>query len=172
MLCMCLLKLPELVLLRQTADFKLSVSTLRTSGILPSSGDILLQTEDLATRVRFILEGGWAKAIWYVDIFCLHAFSWYSVLRTHTSGWGTIFHTCVKTRQRNNKPYVSLHSAFVQSDLHFFFFAITYIGSILGFNVCLWDTSTRGPRGVQGLKHPPALPAELQPPWTSWFLVP
>eukprot|EP00064_Thunnus_orientalis_P003975 superscaffoldBa00000347_g3986 len=36
----------------QTADFKLSLSTLRVSGILPSSGDIQLQTEDLATRLK------------------------------------------------------------------------------------------------------------------------
>ncbi|XP_076612636.1 putative arginine--tRNA ligase, mitochondrial isoform X2 [Chaetodon auriga] len=35
---------------QQAADFRLSVSTLRISGILPSSGDIQLQTEDLATR--------------------------------------------------------------------------------------------------------------------------
>ncbi|XP_034755973.1 probable arginine--tRNA ligase, mitochondrial isoform X1 [Etheostoma cragini] len=37
---------------QQTADFKLSISTLRISGILPSSGDIQLQTEDLATRLK------------------------------------------------------------------------------------------------------------------------
>lgn len=37
---------------QQTADFKLSLSTLRVSGILPSSGDIQLQTEDLATRLK------------------------------------------------------------------------------------------------------------------------
>ncbi|XP_054474428.1 probable arginine--tRNA ligase, mitochondrial isoform X1 [Anoplopoma fimbria] len=37
---------------QQTADFKLSISTLRMSGILPSSGDIQLQTEGLATRLK------------------------------------------------------------------------------------------------------------------------
>ncbi|XP_068564452.1 probable arginine--tRNA ligase, mitochondrial [Cebidichthys violaceus] len=36
---------------QQTADFKLSISTLRISGILPSSGDIQLQTEGLASRL-------------------------------------------------------------------------------------------------------------------------
>uniref|UniRef100_A0A8C2ZA43 Probable arginine--tRNA ligase, mitochondrial n=1 Tax=Cyclopterus lumpus TaxID=8103 RepID=A0A8C2ZA43_CYCLU len=34
------------------ADFKLSISTLRISGILPSTGDIQLQTEHLATRLK------------------------------------------------------------------------------------------------------------------------
>ncbi|XP_039981951.1 probable arginine--tRNA ligase, mitochondrial [Xiphias gladius] len=37
---------------QKTADFKLSVSTLRTEGILPSSGDIQLQTENLATQLK------------------------------------------------------------------------------------------------------------------------
>ncbi|XP_070843339.1 probable arginine--tRNA ligase, mitochondrial [Chaetodon trifascialis] len=37
---------------QQTADFRLSISSLRISGILPSSGDIQLQTEDLATRLK------------------------------------------------------------------------------------------------------------------------
>ncbi|KAL7388170.1 hypothetical protein ABVT39_008510 [Epinephelus coioides] len=37
---------------QQSADFKLSIGTLRVSGILPSSGDIQLQTEDLATRLK------------------------------------------------------------------------------------------------------------------------
>ncbi|XP_062293163.1 probable arginine--tRNA ligase, mitochondrial isoform X2 [Scomber scombrus] len=37
---------------QQTADFKLSLNTLRVSGILPSSGDIQLQTEDLASRLK------------------------------------------------------------------------------------------------------------------------
>uniref|UniRef100_A0AAQ4QJ00 Probable arginine--tRNA ligase, mitochondrial n=1 Tax=Gasterosteus aculeatus aculeatus TaxID=481459 RepID=A0AAQ4QJ00_GASAC len=42
----------ELVLLRQSADFKLSIATLRMSGILPSSGDIQLQAESLAARLK------------------------------------------------------------------------------------------------------------------------
>ncbi|KAM8831954.1 putative arginine--tRNA ligase, mitochondrial isoform 2-T2 [Spinachia spinachia] len=37
---------------QQTADFKLSIGTLRMSGILPSSGDIQLQTESLASRLK------------------------------------------------------------------------------------------------------------------------
>ncbi|XP_040919710.1 probable arginine--tRNA ligase, mitochondrial isoform X1 [Toxotes jaculatrix] len=37
---------------QKTADFKLSVSTLRTSGMLPSSGDIQLQAEDLASQLK------------------------------------------------------------------------------------------------------------------------
>ncbi|XP_075940202.1 putative arginine--tRNA ligase, mitochondrial isoform X2 [Anarhichas minor] len=37
---------------QQTADFKLSISTLRIRGILPSSGDIQLQTEGLASRLE------------------------------------------------------------------------------------------------------------------------
>ncbi|XP_034383527.1 probable arginine--tRNA ligase, mitochondrial isoform X2 [Cyclopterus lumpus] len=37
---------------QQGADFKLSISTLRISGILPSTGDIQLQTEHLATRLK------------------------------------------------------------------------------------------------------------------------
>ncbi|XP_049445193.1 probable arginine--tRNA ligase, mitochondrial [Epinephelus fuscoguttatus] len=37
---------------QQSADFKLSIGALRVSGILPSSGDIQLQTEDLATRLK------------------------------------------------------------------------------------------------------------------------
>ncbi|KAI3363682.1 hypothetical protein L3Q82_001306 [Scortum barcoo] len=45
-------KLPELVLLRQTPDFKLSVSSLRTNEILPSSCDLQLQTEDLAAQLK------------------------------------------------------------------------------------------------------------------------
>uniref|UniRef100_A0A8C2ZA30 Probable arginine--tRNA ligase, mitochondrial n=1 Tax=Cyclopterus lumpus TaxID=8103 RepID=A0A8C2ZA30_CYCLU len=42
--------------LRQGADFKLSISTLRISGILPSTGDIQLQTEHLATRQDSVVE--------------------------------------------------------------------------------------------------------------------
>nr|XP_019953034.1 PREDICTED: probable arginine--tRNA ligase, mitochondrial [Paralichthys olivaceus] len=45
-------KLVGLVLLRQTADFKLSINTLRANGILPSSGDVLLQAENLATQLK------------------------------------------------------------------------------------------------------------------------
>ncbi|XP_031717275.1 putative arginine--tRNA ligase, mitochondrial [Anarrhichthys ocellatus] len=37
---------------QQTADFKLSISPLRIRGILPSSGDIQLQTEGLASRLE------------------------------------------------------------------------------------------------------------------------
>ncbi|XP_042371975.1 probable arginine--tRNA ligase, mitochondrial, partial [Plectropomus leopardus] len=37
---------------QQTADFKLYISTLRVRGILPSSGDIQLQTEDLVKRLK------------------------------------------------------------------------------------------------------------------------
>ncbi|KAM7367708.1 hypothetical protein PAMP_013989 [Pampus punctatissimus] len=37
---------------QQTADFKLSLSTLRVFGILPSTGDIQQQTQDLASRLR------------------------------------------------------------------------------------------------------------------------
>uniref|UniRef100_UPI0037E98F90 probable arginine--tRNA ligase, mitochondrial n=1 Tax=Semicossyphus pulcher TaxID=241346 RepID=UPI0037E98F90 len=37
---------------QQSADFKLSISTLRVSGILPSSGDIQLQTENLANQLK------------------------------------------------------------------------------------------------------------------------
>uniref|UniRef100_A0A3P8SJP2 Probable arginine--tRNA ligase, mitochondrial n=1 Tax=Amphiprion percula TaxID=161767 RepID=A0A3P8SJP2_AMPPE len=37
---------------QQTADFKLSISTLRVNGILPSSGDIQLQTENLACTLK------------------------------------------------------------------------------------------------------------------------
>ncbi|XP_008282636.1 putative arginine--tRNA ligase, mitochondrial [Stegastes partitus] len=37
---------------QQTADFKVSVSTLRVNGILPSRGDIQLQTEDLACKLK------------------------------------------------------------------------------------------------------------------------
>ncbi|KAK9531363.1 hypothetical protein VZT92_010792 [Zoarces viviparus] len=37
---------------QQTADFKLSISTLRIRGMLPSSGDIQLQTEGLASRLE------------------------------------------------------------------------------------------------------------------------
>ncbi|XP_056284066.1 probable arginine--tRNA ligase, mitochondrial isoform X1 [Pseudoliparis swirei] len=37
---------------KQGADFRLSIGTLRISGILPSSGDIQLQTEHLATRLK------------------------------------------------------------------------------------------------------------------------
>ncbi|XP_037541111.1 probable arginine--tRNA ligase, mitochondrial [Nematolebias whitei] len=36
----------------QSSDFKLSLGPLRVNGILPSSGDILLQTEDLASRLK------------------------------------------------------------------------------------------------------------------------
>ncbi|XP_059211658.1 probable arginine--tRNA ligase, mitochondrial [Centropristis striata] len=36
---------------QQSADFKLSINALRSSGILPSSGDIHLQTEDLAAQL-------------------------------------------------------------------------------------------------------------------------
>nr|XP_020459667.1 probable arginine--tRNA ligase, mitochondrial isoform X2 [Monopterus albus] len=36
----------------QTADFKLSVGTLRSNGILPPSGDIQLQAQDLASRLK------------------------------------------------------------------------------------------------------------------------
>uniref|UniRef100_A0A671XRZ0 Probable arginine--tRNA ligase, mitochondrial n=1 Tax=Sparus aurata TaxID=8175 RepID=A0A671XRZ0_SPAAU len=42
----------NLVLLRQTADFRLSINTLRANGILPSSGDIQLQTENLASQLK------------------------------------------------------------------------------------------------------------------------
>ncbi|KAL6095775.1 rars2 [Pungitius sinensis] len=35
-----------------TADFKLSIGTLRMSGVMPSCGDIQLQTESLATRLK------------------------------------------------------------------------------------------------------------------------
>lgn len=42
-------------LLRSTADFKLSIGTLRVRGVLPSGGDIQLQTEHLASQVRFFL---------------------------------------------------------------------------------------------------------------------
>lgn len=37
---------------QQTPDFKLSVSLLRLNGVLPSTGDIQLQTEDLARRLK------------------------------------------------------------------------------------------------------------------------
>ncbi|XP_040015941.1 putative arginine--tRNA ligase, mitochondrial isoform X2 [Gasterosteus aculeatus] len=37
---------------QQSADFKLSIATLRMSGILPSSGDIQLQAESLAARLK------------------------------------------------------------------------------------------------------------------------
>ncbi|XP_022051300.1 probable arginine--tRNA ligase, mitochondrial [Acanthochromis polyacanthus] len=37
---------------QQTADFKLSVSTLRVNGILPSSGDFQLQTDNLASQLK------------------------------------------------------------------------------------------------------------------------
>ncbi|XP_041660659.1 probable arginine--tRNA ligase, mitochondrial [Cheilinus undulatus] len=37
---------------QQTSDFKLSINTLRTSGILPSSGDIQQQTENLANQLK------------------------------------------------------------------------------------------------------------------------
>ncbi|XP_022622692.1 probable arginine--tRNA ligase, mitochondrial [Seriola dumerili] len=37
---------------QKTADFKLPISTLRTNGILPSSGDIQLQTENLASQLN------------------------------------------------------------------------------------------------------------------------
>uniref|UniRef100_A0A3Q2R1X1 Probable arginine--tRNA ligase, mitochondrial n=1 Tax=Fundulus heteroclitus TaxID=8078 RepID=A0A3Q2R1X1_FUNHE len=37
---------------RPTADFKLSLGTLRIDGILPSSGDIQLQTENLAAQLK------------------------------------------------------------------------------------------------------------------------
>uniref|UniRef100_A0A7N8X0K6 Probable arginine--tRNA ligase, mitochondrial n=1 Tax=Mastacembelus armatus TaxID=205130 RepID=A0A7N8X0K6_9TELE len=47
-----LLKLPDFGLFRQTADFRLSVSTLRINGILPSRGDVQVQAENLATQVR------------------------------------------------------------------------------------------------------------------------
>uniref|UniRef100_A0A7N8Y0A5 Probable arginine--tRNA ligase, mitochondrial n=1 Tax=Mastacembelus armatus TaxID=205130 RepID=A0A7N8Y0A5_9TELE len=45
-----LLKLPDFGLFRQTADFRLSVSTLRINGILPSRGDVQVQAENLATQ--------------------------------------------------------------------------------------------------------------------------
>uniref|UniRef100_A0A3P9HV49 Probable arginine--tRNA ligase, mitochondrial n=1 Tax=Oryzias latipes TaxID=8090 RepID=A0A3P9HV49_ORYLA len=46
---------PALLSLRQSPDFRLSVSTLRTNGILPSNGDIQLQTESLAKqKVRLL----------------------------------------------------------------------------------------------------------------------
>ncbi|KAF3850073.1 hypothetical protein F7725_019792 [Dissostichus mawsoni] len=48
----CLLKLLELVLLRQSPDFKLSINTLRSSGVLPSSGDTQQQSEELANRLK------------------------------------------------------------------------------------------------------------------------
>lgn len=44
--------LKKVVILRQGADFRLLIGTLRASGILPSSGDIQVQTENLATQVR------------------------------------------------------------------------------------------------------------------------
>ncbi|XP_047430157.1 probable arginine--tRNA ligase, mitochondrial [Mugil cephalus] len=37
---------------QQAADFKLSINTLRDNGILPSSGDIQLQAEDLASQLK------------------------------------------------------------------------------------------------------------------------
>uniref|UniRef100_A0A7N8XES2 Probable arginine--tRNA ligase, mitochondrial n=1 Tax=Mastacembelus armatus TaxID=205130 RepID=A0A7N8XES2_9TELE len=37
---------------RQTADFRLSVSTLRINGILPSRGDVQVQAENLATQLK------------------------------------------------------------------------------------------------------------------------
>lgn len=42
----------KVVILRQGADFRLLIGTLRASGIIPSSGDIQVQTENLATQVR------------------------------------------------------------------------------------------------------------------------
>lgn len=42
----------DLFPLRQSADFKLSISLLRARGVLPSSGDIQQQTEHLASQVR------------------------------------------------------------------------------------------------------------------------
>lgn len=49
------LKFCDLLLLRQqNADFRMLLGPLRINGILPSSGDIQLQTEDLASQVRFI----------------------------------------------------------------------------------------------------------------------
>lgn len=48
----------DLFLLRQTADFKLSISILRARGVLPSSSDIQVQTEHLASQVRSLLSEG------------------------------------------------------------------------------------------------------------------
>lgn len=45
----------DLFLLRKTADFKVSISILRARGVLPSSSDIQLQTEHLASQVRSLL---------------------------------------------------------------------------------------------------------------------
>lgn len=53
----------DLFSLRQTADFKLSVSTLRVRGILPSSGDIQVQTEHLASQVRPLVKVGISQHI-------------------------------------------------------------------------------------------------------------
>uniref|UniRef100_A0A3B4HBN0 Probable arginine--tRNA ligase, mitochondrial n=1 Tax=Pundamilia nyererei TaxID=303518 RepID=A0A3B4HBN0_9CICH len=44
--------LKKVVILRQGADFRLLIGTLRASGILPSSGDIQVQTENLATQLK------------------------------------------------------------------------------------------------------------------------
>lgn len=46
-----------LFLLRQSADFKLFISILRSRGVLPASSDIQLQTEHLASQVRSLSEG-------------------------------------------------------------------------------------------------------------------
>lgn len=43
-------------ILRQTADFRLYVNTLRLNGILPLGGDLQQQTEALASAVRFVTE--------------------------------------------------------------------------------------------------------------------
>uniref|UniRef100_A0A8D3CX13 Probable arginine--tRNA ligase, mitochondrial n=1 Tax=Scophthalmus maximus TaxID=52904 RepID=A0A8D3CX13_SCOMX len=37
---------------QKTADFKLSINTLRANGVLPSGGDIQLQTENLASQLK------------------------------------------------------------------------------------------------------------------------
>ncbi|KAG7239710.1 hypothetical protein INR49_028646 [Caranx melampygus] len=44
---------------QKTADFKMPISTLRANGILPSSGDIQLQTENLASQLKLdsVVEG-------------------------------------------------------------------------------------------------------------------
>uniref|UniRef100_A0A7N6AWZ3 Probable arginine--tRNA ligase, mitochondrial n=1 Tax=Anabas testudineus TaxID=64144 RepID=A0A7N6AWZ3_ANATE len=47
---------PDFARFRQTADFKLSLNTLRLNGVLPPSGDIELQAENLATQVSLVTD--------------------------------------------------------------------------------------------------------------------
>lgn len=64
-LCFCLFALFKLPL-RQSDDFKLSLSTLRTRGILPSGGDIQQQTEKLASQVSSVNEIGVFSIVFFL----------------------------------------------------------------------------------------------------------